>query len=382
MTMHARPVAPRKATYRDLGTSALLMLGFGFLHAWSIFLEPLQSSLERSRSTVSAIFSLATVCFTVGMLVGPELRVRLPRRSLATGVCLLAAAGNRACRSGLLRIGSGWLRGHVRRRKRDRLRLRPPARERCLSEAARTGHRHVSSYALGPVLFSGPLEIGVRALGITATLLVTAAFVGLIGVIQVTLLPGPVMSSTYTEDAREVVTRQPPRTFWLLWLGFLLGSASGLMAIGHAAGIVVAYGGGPVEVAAGTANSRRQRSRAPRRRLAQRLPLDQAYLDLGRPALRGGAVCAGAGGQYAHRPGGARHRWLSLRGHVRRCRTLIHRDGGTLFEHLGRCVRLVPSPWSGGPRASIASREGSEVRPQNPWRSVRWWRDRELRWWR
>jgi OFA family oxalate/formate antiporter-like MFS transporter len=111
----------------------------------------------------------------------------------------------------------------------------------------------VSAYALGPVLFSGPLEIGVRALGITATLLVKAAFVGLIGVIQVTLLHSPVMSSTYTEDTREVVTRQPPRTFWLLWLGFLLGSASGLMAIGHAAGIVVAYGGGPVEVAVGTA---------------------------------------------------------------------------------------------------------------------------------
>jgi OFA family oxalate/formate antiporter-like MFS transporter len=273
------------------------MLAFGFLHAWSIFLEPLQSSLERSRSTISAIYSLATVWFTVGMLVGPELRVRLPRRSLATGVCLLAAAGIALAGAGcyvLVLVGyEGMFAGASGIGTAS-----PSTCERCPSGAGRTGHGHgrVRLRARSGAVLGAPGD-RVRALGITATLLVMAAFVGLIGVIQVTLLHSPVMSSTYTEDTREVVTRQPPRTFWLLWLGFLLGSASGLMAIGHAAGIVVASGRTGRGRGRHRADSRRQRSRAPGRRLAQRLPLDQP--DLGGPALRGGAVCAGAGGQYA-----------------------------------------------------------------------------------
>ena len=34
------------------------------------------------------------------------------------------------------------------------------------------------------------------------------------------------------------------RVFWLLWLGFLFGSAAGLVVIGHGAAIVSSLGGG------------------------------------------------------------------------------------------------------------------------------------------
>jgi MFS family permease len=41
------------------------------------------------------------------------------------------------------------------------------------------------------------------------------------------------------------------RTFWLLWLGFLVGSAAGLVVIGHGAAIVASLGGSALALTLG-----------------------------------------------------------------------------------------------------------------------------------
>src|SRR4051795_274271 len=76
-----------------LWAAALLMAALGTFHAWSVLVQPLQDELHASRSTVSAVYALATVLFAASMLLEPAVHRRMPAVALATGSALLATAG-------------------------------------------------------------------------------------------------------------------------------------------------------------------------------------------------------------------------------------------------------------------------------------------------
>src|SRR4051794_38720690 len=78
---------------KALWAAALLMAALGTFHAWSVLVQPLQDELHASRSTVSAVYALATVLFAASMLLEPAVHRRMPAVALATGSALLATAG-------------------------------------------------------------------------------------------------------------------------------------------------------------------------------------------------------------------------------------------------------------------------------------------------
>ena len=43
----------------------------GSLYAWSVFLAPLEAELSVPRAEISSVFSIAILCFTVGLVSAP-----------------------------------------------------------------------------------------------------------------------------------------------------------------------------------------------------------------------------------------------------------------------------------------------------------------------
>ena len=77
-----------------IAAAVLLMTVLGSMYAWSVFILPLEDSLQVPRADVSLIFSLATLTFTMGMLVAPLLYPRLSPARLALGIAALAGLGH------------------------------------------------------------------------------------------------------------------------------------------------------------------------------------------------------------------------------------------------------------------------------------------------
>ena len=64
-----------------LGACFTLSVVCGAFYVWSMLLPPLEAALGCGRAHLSAVFSLATVCFTTGTSLGPLIIKRLSRPS-------------------------------------------------------------------------------------------------------------------------------------------------------------------------------------------------------------------------------------------------------------------------------------------------------------
>ena len=74
-------------------SSMLLMMVFGSVHAFSVFLSPMENHFQASRSAISLIYSLALVLLTFAVFLGHRL-YSLVRPSLFVLIfCLLAIIG-------------------------------------------------------------------------------------------------------------------------------------------------------------------------------------------------------------------------------------------------------------------------------------------------
>src|ERR1039458_5838915 len=54
-----------------VAAATVLNLPLGSIYAFSVFLRPIEAELGLTRSALSLVFGLATVAFTLGMLVTP-----------------------------------------------------------------------------------------------------------------------------------------------------------------------------------------------------------------------------------------------------------------------------------------------------------------------
>ncbi len=73
--------------------SMLVTFVLGSVHAFSVFLVPLESLLQQPRSEISLIYSFALVALTLAVLLGYRIYGLLPAWLLVLCTCLLAAAG-------------------------------------------------------------------------------------------------------------------------------------------------------------------------------------------------------------------------------------------------------------------------------------------------
>ena len=97
----------------------VLLMFFGLIYAWSLFVDPLEAEFGWDRSATSVVFTLSIITFCAGMLVAGALEERTSPRTvmLITATCL----GLGTYRLGLHRIAALHLR-HLRRAGRGRRR--------------------------------------------------------------------------------------------------------------------------------------------------------------------------------------------------------------------------------------------------------------------
>lgn len=219
----------------------------GSLHAFSVFLEPLERAFGAARADVSLLYSLATACLTLSMLGGHIAYRRIPPATLAGLVGLVAAIGMAVAAIGpsLLVVGFGYSvlfgmangigYGFSLQIARQAL----PDRKGAAIGAV------TAAYALGVVIFARVFAELITLGGVGFAMLVMAAVLLCAGGAAAVLL-----HLSRAEAMAPVPLLLPAdhglrnrRLFSLLWIGYCLAAAAGLMAMGHAAGIVAAIGG-------------------------------------------------------------------------------------------------------------------------------------------
>lgn len=222
----------------------LMALVLGSLHAFSIFLEPLEARFDAPRQTISLTYSLALACLTAGVLFGQFVYLWLRPAALAATICLLAGAGALlAAFAGSLPVT--WIGYSLVFGGANGLGYGFALQISAQANPDRKGLAMglvTAAYALGAVIAPLPFELLIRAGGFTAAMLGLTLILALVAPLTAVLL---VKAQAELKVARRVekLTATPQRSIaYRLWLGYGTASAAGLMAIGHATGIARAGG--------------------------------------------------------------------------------------------------------------------------------------------
>jgi OFA family oxalate/formate antiporter-like MFS transporter len=234
--------------------SMLVTLVLGSVHAFSVFLAPLEVQLGLPRSQISLIYSFALVAITLSVTVGYRIYASLPAWWLilitaavaASGLLLAAAADSwwmlfagYSLAFGISNgIGYGFCLQLVGRAM--------PARKGFAMGAV------TAAYAVGSIVFAKVIAWRIEVDS------VAAAFVAIAFALAVIVIGAAFM--LYRADAcyGESVTtdrgddRLDRCRLLQFWFAYLTGVFAGLMAIGHAAGIAQSRGA-DVELATATA---------------------------------------------------------------------------------------------------------------------------------
>ena len=234
----------RRKSLPTLAAACLLSLVLGCVHAFSVFLEPLEREFGVSRTDSSLTYSIALVSLTLAVLFGHLVFARIRASRLAVAICIAGAAGALIAANAtsliMVWIGYGLVFGGA-----NGLGY---AFGLQLSAQASPGREGVAmgivtaAYALGaavsPILFAAAVNHGgfsQAMVGLTFVLVVIAP-------VCMLLLSGAVYRvSPQREGARPQMSAGAGR-ITLLWIGYGAGVAAGLMAIGHATGIATSAG--------------------------------------------------------------------------------------------------------------------------------------------
>jgi OFA family oxalate/formate antiporter-like MFS transporter len=226
---------------RRLAGALVLAVALGSLHAYSVLLGPLETELGTGRATTASAYSAAIVSLTLAVLVSPLVIARLGASGTALLSGGLAAAGLAASAAGgsgiALIAGLGVLFGFANGIGYALFLERSAAampRSRGLALGIAT-----AAYGLGAMLFSVVLDASARAWSARGALLLLSGTVLAAGMLAASAFLGTGRRSHDTPPS----TRAPAAGMLLLWLVYLLGATGGLMAIGHAAGILASRGG-------------------------------------------------------------------------------------------------------------------------------------------
>jgi OFA family oxalate/formate antiporter-like MFS transporter len=240
--------------YLAVAAAMLVTFVLGSVHAFSVFIAPLEALLRLPRAEISLIYSLALVALTVSVLVGYRIYHRLAPASLVLLTCLAAAAGTALAAlvpawwalcvgySLVFGLSNGIGYGYCLQ-----LAGRVMPRRRGFAMGAVT-----ATYAVGSVVFAKVFAWRIAATGVDAALFAVAAALLAGGAAAALMLrasgasyglPGaPNVADDSTAGSGVAI-------FWLAYLGAVF---AGLMAIGHAAGIALSRDATP-QLATGAA---------------------------------------------------------------------------------------------------------------------------------
>lgn len=227
-----------------LTAGMLLALVLGSLHAFSVFLEPLEAEFNVVRSLVSHTYSLALASLTVAVLFGHILYARIKPVATSLLICLVGAVGcGLAATAGSLPviwIGYGLLFGGA-----NGLGYGFALQISAQANPDRKGLAMglvTAAYALGAVIAPLPFELLLRTAGFTAAMAGLAVALAVIAPPVAWLLSKADARLKVANAAKQRIGRPHRMIVCKLWLGYGTAAAAGLMAIGHATGIARAAG--------------------------------------------------------------------------------------------------------------------------------------------
>jgi OFA family oxalate/formate antiporter-like MFS transporter len=221
-----------------LVAASLVAAVLGSIHAFSVFLEPLETLYGTPRSDVSLTYSMALVALTFAVLMGPKVFGRGTAASFILTVCALAACGALlASAAGSLPViwigyslvfglanGLGYGFGLQISAQYN------PGREGFAMGAV------TAAYALGAVLSAPLFDFAVSSAGFAAAMTALAVAMLCAGLLSAALFRS-VGATFRTVAGGRPGTSTTSRSVRLLWFGYFGGVLAGLMIIGHAAGI-------------------------------------------------------------------------------------------------------------------------------------------------
>ena len=232
---------PSQSGFRVLLAASLVSAVLGSIHAFSVFIEPLEEMFAASRSSVSLTYSFALAALTIAVLIGPRVFSRWPAALFLFVVCVLAALGALfASIAGSLPgvwVGYSLIFGAANGLGYG-YGLQISAQANPGGEGLAMGIV-TAAYALGAAL--SPLVFGfaLETQGFGAAMIVLAIALLVVGILSAALLrKDDIRFSAEPSDGSAGVAPVFDQVF--LWLGYFGGVMAGLMVIGHAAGIAAA----------------------------------------------------------------------------------------------------------------------------------------------
>ncbi len=240
----------RAAGRRVLLASLLVSLVLGTVHAFSVFLEPVEARFAVGRSEASLTYSLALVALTFGVLIGHRVYERLAPAGLAL-LLLLAAAGGLLLAAWAASLPLLWLGYSLIFGLANGLGYGFALQYAAQANPARGGLAMglvTAVYGLGAALAPLPLWAALSLGGLQA------GFAGLAAAMLAAAIPAFLLlrRADLPFHASSPLVETPPaearREVALLWVGYGAGVAAGLAAIGHATGIARAGGLGEAAV--------------------------------------------------------------------------------------------------------------------------------------
>jgi OFA family oxalate/formate antiporter-like MFS transporter len=230
-----------------LAASMLVTFVLGSVHAFSVFIVPLESLLGLARSDISLIYSLALVAITLAVTIGYRVYALLPAWWLVFVTCLVAASGL------LLAAGaSNWwtlvvgyslafgFSNGVGYGFSLQLVGRVMPRQKGFAMGAVTG-----AYAVGSIVFAKIFAWRMAQDSVASAFLSIAIALLLCGSLAALMLRHAGARYDLSSQAGSSAIKPAGRRKLLqFWIAYLCSVFAGLMAIGHAAGIAETRGAG------------------------------------------------------------------------------------------------------------------------------------------
>jgi OFA family oxalate/formate antiporter-like MFS transporter len=253
----ATPSAPPERLGAALFAATAAVLPAGSIYSFSVFIEPLERLLGATRSELAIVFGLSTIFMTVGLNAGPRLFPHLTAPALlvvcAATMALGTALSSIAESTWLLGLGYGVLFGFGG--GLALIVVQQGINQMTIARRGLVNGYIVSLLPVGAMLATPLAGLLIASHGARVALMVLAAVMLVMCLAAAWLtraggmrLTGSAASgreaagSGSGADTAAMIGRNRA-TFWKMFAVFFLAASAGLMVLGQAAAIVVAYGG-------------------------------------------------------------------------------------------------------------------------------------------
>ena len=221
-------------------SASLVSVVLGSIHAFSVFLAPLETQFSATRPIISLTYSIALVTLTLAVLFGPRIYHRWSAARFMLMACVLASIGVALAgtASGLAVVWLGYsLIFGAANGLGYGFGLQIAAQANVGREGLAMGIV-TAAYALGavfsPVLFDAAIDVH----GFQGAMFSLSGILLVVGITSAALMKYA-NARFQSHDNQTSVIFPSLRSQLLLWIGYFGGVLCGLMVIGQAAGIAI-----------------------------------------------------------------------------------------------------------------------------------------------